>query len=137
MFRRILALMFLSILVVVAPRGSSQRDRPDLVPVPDPRPGYKFCRRDASQKLQVTVKNQNNNDVAAHASTTKVEFTPGGTIEIPTPAIPAGVSVDLPPVVIPAQCFNPDCEFTITVDSQHQVHESNEGNNTGIGKCLG
>jgi hypothetical protein len=56
---------------------------------------------------------------------------------LPTPAIPAGGSVDLSPLSIPGACFNPDCDFKITVDSNGQVNESNEGNNTVSGNCLG
>ena len=136
MFYRIFALVFIS-LIVVALSGSSQSNRPDLLPVPDPRPGYNFCRRDNSGKLIVTVKNQNNNDVGAHTSITKVEFYRGGIFELPTPAIPAGSSVNLQPLDIPAECWGPDCSFTITVDSNNQVHESIENNNSGSCTLVG
>ena len=86
-------------------------------------------------KLVVTVKNQGT--AAAPASTTTVEFSPGGSFQLPTPAIPAGGSVDLTPLKIPGVCFNPDCDFKITLDSNGQVNESNEGNNTADGNCLG
>jgi hypothetical protein len=109
--------------------------KPDLVPVPDPQPGIGFCRLDARGRLVVTVKNQGNAD--APASVTTVEFLPGGGVKIPTPAIPAGGSVELPPVSMPADCHKPECNFTIRVDSGGQVDESNEGNNTGSGSCIG
>jgi hypothetical protein len=56
---------------------------------------------------------------------------------VPTPAIPAGNSVTLPPQAIPGGCFNPDCDFRITVDAGAVVDESDEGNNTASGTCIG
>lgn len=119
----------------VVPRRRPEVRLPDLVPVPDPRTG--FCRRDDSPhgRLLVTVKNQGTAD--APASTTTVEFSPGGSFDIPTPPIPAGQSVDLPPLDFPPACFNPDCSFRIIVDSHHTVAESDETNNVASGTCLG
>ena len=124
-------------LLAIVLSGNSLQTHPDLIPVRGPSPGYSYCQRDASGNLIVTVKNQNNNDVSAHASITKVVFGLGGTFELPTPAIQAGGSVELQPLAIPAECFRSDCSFTITVDSHNQVHESNERNNNGVGKCIG
>jgi len=43
----------------------------------------------------------------------------------------------LAPVPIPAACFDPDCDFTITVDSTAQLDESiGEGNNVTEGRCI-
>lgn len=121
----------------VAPRrrGREQVGLPDLIPVPDPEPGVGFCRRDDQGRLLVTVRNQGTGD--APASTTTVHFVPGGSFDVPTPAIAAGGSVDLPPIPIPAPCFNPDCNFRITVDSKNEVVESDEGNNFASGTCIG
>jgi CARDB len=83
----------------------------------------------------VRVKNQGK--VGCPASTTRIEFLPGGSVSIPTPAIPAGSSVDLAPVAIPAAAWNPDADFKITVDADGQVNEFSEDNNTGSGKCIG
>jgi subtilase family serine protease len=47
-----------------------------------------------------------------------------------------GASVDLF-FPIPPACFNPNCEFRITVDANNQVNESNEGNNVAKGTCFG
>jgi hypothetical protein len=122
-------------------RVSPRRRRPteeglaDLIPVPDPRPGVGFCRLDDRGRLLVTVKNQGT--AGAPASTTTVDFAPGGAFDLPTPAIPAGGSVDLPPLSIPPSCFDPDCNFRITVDSKNQVVESDKGNNFASGMCLG
>lgn len=108
---------------------------PDLIPVPDPRRGVGFCRLDDRGRLLVTVKNQGTG--GAPPSTTTVEFVPGGAFDLPTPAIPVGGSVDLPPLSIPPSCFDPDCSFRIIVDSKNQVVESDKTNNFGSGTCLG
>lgn len=118
---------------------SKEPGRPDRVPVPDPRPGVGFCKlaREGPDrgKLVVTVKNQGDGD--AGASITRVTFAPGGAVDIPTPPLAAGASVDLPPIAIPGACFNPDCNFRIVVDADGQVAESDETNNMASGMCLG
>ena len=116
----------------VTPRRFSPQGSPDLIPVPDA--SGNFCRIDGARRLIVTVKNQGTAD--AGPSETKVAFSGGGGSSVPTPAIPAGGSVDVL-VPIPANCFQPDCGFRITVDSAGQVSESNELNNTASGNCLG
>lgn len=115
---------------------------PDLVPVPQILSftplSVDFCKRDSAGKLVVTVRNQGSGN--ASASKTAVEFFPGGIVPtggIATEAIPAGevkeVAFD-----IPAGCFNPDCEFRITVDAGNNVSEgANEGNNSADGRCIG
>ena len=106
---------------------------PDLVPVPDPQGG--FCKGDGKGNLVVTVRNQGSAN--APASTTRVEFFPGGVFMLPTPPIPAGAQLDLTPLPFPPGCFSPDCSFKITVDATGVVVESNEANNTGVGTCIG
>jgi hypothetical protein len=114
---------------------------PDLVP--RGRPGLPgapgFCqavRTGPSQgKLIVTVTNRGN--ATAKASTARVKFSNGASYSLPTPALAPGGSVDLPPLGIPAACFQPDCSFKVRVDSQDQVLESDEGNNAADGTCLG
>lgn len=93
-----------------------------------------LCNRD-NLGLHVTVRNQGNGD--APATTTTVDFLTFGSVPVPTPPIPAGGIVTLPPVTIPIGCFNPDCEYRIVVDSTALVAESNEGNNTAMGECAG
>jgi len=107
---------------------------PDLIPVPDPQPGIGFCRRDDQGRLIVTVRNQGAS--GAGPSTTTVDFGAFGTVSLATPALGPGDSVDLL-FPIPPGCFNPDCHFRITVDANHQVVESDEGNNFASGTCLG
>jgi hypothetical protein len=84
--------------------------------------------------LRVTVKNQGNDN--AGASKTTVNF--GNTsLALDTPPVPAGGSVDLL-FKVPGNCFQPDCSFRITVDSNNQVNEENaEGNNSASGGCIG
>ena len=114
------------------PARRAQAGLPDLIPLADPKTG--FCKRDDQGNLIVTVKNQGSAD--AGASTTTVVFAPGGTFSQPTPPIPAGGSFNLL-FPIPGACFDPDCSFRIIVDSGNQVTESNEGNNTASGTCIG
>ena len=106
-------------------------DLADLVPVPDERGS--FCRRDG-RKLAVTVCNQGTGP--AGPSTTTVDFGQYGRVDVPTPALAAGACVDVT-AAISANCFDPDCEFRIIVDSAGVVAELNEGNNTASGTCLG
>lgn len=121
----------------VIPRKSTRvptpTDKPDLVPVPDPNGS--FCKKDPQGRLVVTVKNQGTAD--AGPSVTRVEFAPGGIVDIPTPPIQAGQSVDLPGQQIPGICFNPDCNFRIVVDVNGNVSESDELNNVASGICRG
>jgi len=104
---------------------------PDLIPVPDEN-GF-FCRREESM-LIVTVRNQGN--AGAGPSTTEVDFGTYGKIQLPTPPLGPGAEIDLK-FPIPFGCFDPDCEFRITVDVNNQVDESDEGNNFASGTCLG
>ncbi len=106
--------------------------QPDLIPVPAPTGG--FCTRTA-EGLVVTVKNQGTG--AAGSSVTRVTFDTGSIVNIPTPPLGPGAQVVLPPAPIPPNCFQSDCGFRITVDATGVIAESNEGNNTVSGICLG
>lgn len=112
----------------------------DLVPV-NSRPDIGelgFCKlqgQAGKSALVVVVKNQGNAD--APASTTTIEFSTGESFSLPTPAVPIGGSIDLSPLDFPKFCFNPDCEFTITVDSSDQIKEGNEENNSVDSWCIG
>ena len=113
---------------------------PDLVPVnPDPALGpLGLCKRVQSGvdkgKLVVTVKNRGL--APAAASITRVTFSPGGSVDLPTGLLDEGASVDLK-VDIPGECFNPDCDFTITVNADGKVQEYDDQNNYVEGKCIG
>ena len=104
---------------------------PDLVPVPNEK-GL-FCKT-LDANLVVTVKNQGT--APAGASMTKVDFGKYGSVTKPTPSLDSGKSVDLL-FQFPFGCFDSDCEFEITVDAGKNVIESNDANNTAIGKCVG
>jgi hypothetical protein len=104
---------------------------PDLVPVAGEAG---FCNRDEHDNLIVTVKNQG--AAAAGPSTTEVDFFGHGQVTLPTPGLAPGQAIDLA-FPIPPRCFDPDCEFRITVDVNAQVAESNETNNTADGACIG
>lgn len=103
----------------------------DLIPVPDP--SGSFCRA-REGKLLVTVKNQGSGP--AGPSTTQVDFGQFGIVSVATPALGPNMSTDLL-VDIPSGCFDPDCDFRITVDALNQVEEANEANNTASGTCIG
>lgn len=118
--------------------------RPDLIPVSlDTKLGpLGYCQHDSFNQFTVTVKNQGN--AAAPVSKVTVEFLPGGKFVQqvygpgPEGALPPGTAWDIifqnsPP----PSCFNPDCEFKITVDSEGQINESNEANNVVDGRCIG
>jgi CARDB len=103
----------------------------DLIPVPDEQGS--FCNRE-NDKLIVTVRNQG--VATAGPSTTQVDFFGHGLTSLPTPSLVPGQSTTLA-FPIPSGCFDPDCEFRITVDAGNAVIESNEANNTADGVCLG
>ena len=115
-------------------------DQPDLIPVPSPLTGS-FCMRDAAAaNLLVTVENQG----AAGAGPTQVsvEFqtaTGPVTNSVSVPALGAGVStsVAVPFPVSPNWCYQPNCQFKITVDSTGTELESDETNNVASDFCLG
>jgi len=114
------------------------KDCPDLVP--ERRTGSEgaegFCRRDNAGNLIVRVRNQTNFDVFVQ-TTTKVEFSTGDIQVLNTSPMPGGSMSDTGPFLIPAICFNPDCDFTITVDVNNDVEESGENNNSVGGRCIG
>jgi hypothetical protein len=102
----------------------------DLIPVPDANGN--FCRENSV--VLVTVANQGTGP--AGASKTEVLFWGSGVVTKDTPGLGPGDSIDIPFDVLKG-CFNPDCHFTIKVDRQDQVTESNEGNNIADGTCIG
>ncbi|MBN1964398.1 MAG: hypothetical protein JW910_07115 [Anaerolineae bacterium] len=131
-FPVLLLLLFLLLTTSCQPSGQA-----DLVAVglPDLSGTIAFCRVDDNGDLIVQV--QNTGDADAAASTVSVEFTPGGAVTAAVPAIAAGATADSAPIAFPAACYNPDCEFQITLDANGDVTESNEGNNTADGSCIG
>lgn len=110
-------------------------DAPDLIPVTAPG-NPTFCeRRDGL--LRVHVKNQGT--LAAEPSLVEVLFRVGEDIHVAatvTDVIDPG-QTQVIELDIPADCYQPDCRFTITVDSLNEVEESDETNNCANGTCVG
>jgi len=106
--------------------------RADLVPQRHAAQG--LCHR-VSQGRSLVVVVRNVGAAAAPRSTTTVEFLPGGSFDLPTPALLPKAIFGLPPVDFPVGCFNQDCDLKITVDSRNAVREFDERNNTAVGVC--
>ena len=115
----------------VEPRVNSKDKNADLLPVPDANGGY--CRR-RDNNLIVTIRNQGSG--VAAPSATRIDFSPGNIVDVPTPMLAAGAQTDLF-VPIPAGCFSPDCGFVIYADFFSVVVETNEINNKATGICIG
>lgn len=121
----------------VSPRRQEQDGLPDLIPVPRGESGgpIDFCETDEETgDLVVTVRNQGTG--VAGPSTTEVDFGRYGTVLKPTKKLDPGESVPLE-IPIPRGCYDPDCDFRITVDVDDVVTESDEGNNVASGTCIG
>jgi hypothetical protein len=114
---------------------SVQEAKADLVPT-EPEGGVQFCKF-VNNQLQAVVRVKNQGGAFAPASITKVDFFAFGSVNIPTPRLSPGEFIDLGPIKPPTGCFNPSCQFRITVDSGNSVDESDEGNNSTIGVCIG
>jgi hypothetical protein len=89
---------------------------------------------EGNQTLVVTVQNLGSGD--AGPSTAKASFTSGVVRSVETPAIPAGGSVQLR-TEVPADCFSPDCGYSIEVDAGQQLNESDETNNRASDSVIG
>jgi hypothetical protein len=98
-----------------------------------------FCELVSDSDRRVRVRVVNRGGTVAPASTTRVDFPPFTSFNFPTVEIPPGGFVDLDPIEPPPGCFNPDCNFVITVDSTESVDEGSaaEANNTAVGSCPG
>jgi len=96
-----------------------------------------YCNLDDTGRLIITVKNIGS-DKSVPCNTC-IEFGKYGFENVPTPAIEAGNLMLLSPVYIPRGCYDSDCGFKITVDSENTVSEgeSGEANNSVIGNCIG
>lgn len=140
--RRLAALSGLLTVASLAACGSggSVDGEVDLVPVPaitsfDPLT-VDFCLRvDDGESLEVTVRNQGLG--TASDSPVRVAFSGG-----PPSITMTGGPLDHDDIAIvtfpiPLGCFGADCVFTILVDPDNVITESNEGNNTADGKCIG
>ncbi len=100
--------------------------QPDLIALP----AAGFCRE---QGVVVTLRNQGPSD--ADSSTTTVTFAGASSVTVATSSIEGGRIETLPPIPIPAACFAPDCFFQVIADSNNDVEESDENNNTAEVTC--
>ena len=113
---------------------------PDLAPKnPNPELGRNgFCRlTDDGENLIVTIVNIK--DKGASDSSLTVDFhilDQDVPVQTSIGELPGNSSGDVQ-VEIPSGCFSADCSFTIEVDSEEQVNESNENNNQAKGICIG
>jgi len=133
--KRINLLTFMILLILVGTMLMSgctpETPKPDLVPV-NPEGLENFCDRDGMGKLKVHVKNQGN----APAGSFHVQVSYGQDdppVEL-VPSLEAGETVTVL-FQLYSGCFDPVCEFEITVDVYDEVDESNELNNTQNGEC--
>ncbi len=115
-------------------------DPADLIPAEVPSDAQ-FCRRDETGgNLLVTV--ENIGEATSRTSTTAVVyFFRDGTFEgrtRTTGPIAGGRSERLSFEIVDG-CFDPDCDFRITVDQTNQVPEGSTGerNNSVRGQCVG
>jgi hypothetical protein len=113
--------------------GLNARVPADVVPALVPGSDG-FCATDREGRLLVAVANAGVGD--AVASVARVRFAGGETVDRPTPAVRGGQTAVLEPIVIPLTCPG-DCGFTIVVDSGDTVLETDEGNNSVEGLCVG
>ena len=110
---------------------------PDLIAVPDGSFGGPdaFCDMTSVPQLRIVIQNQA--EGAAPSSITRVSFSPGGSVNIPTAPLQSAQRTVLAPVPIPTACFDPDCDFTITVDANAKINETTgEENNVTEGRCI-
>ena len=116
----------------------------DLVPAENPSlPGFYYDYDATTGEVLVWVLNQGS--LAAPSSYVSVTFrnTAGilGTVEISTPTgamSPGAVAGPFRALIpSPGACFEPNCHFTISVDSRGEVTESREDNNERDASVLG
>jgi hypothetical protein len=119
----------------ITPEESFQK--PDLIALPDGSFGGPdaFCDMTGTPQLRIVIQNQGQG--GAPSSITRVRFSPGGTVDIPTAPLQSAQRQALGAVSIPAACFDPDCDFTIMVDARAQIDETiGEENNMTDGRCI-
>lgn len=113
----------------------------DLIP-DNPSHNYNatiyYCEEAPGKKIQFRIKNIGPG--TAGPSNYKVTFFIGNQqihTRFNVPSLPSGQSHIAGQYKPPLGCFNPDCVFTIEVDSRKQVDETNENNNKANGLCIG
>lgn len=138
MRRQILILVFLGVLTAIVSSGCGPGA--DLVPV-NPTSKINFCNREGDHLL-IYVKNQGNAEALSSAVEVQFSLGPGYNRKVRSPVAtgilgPGETTTSGLYVEIPDECFKADCSFTITVDILNEVKETNEGNNSVEGNCIG
>jgi len=110
---------------------------PDLVPA-NPPGMFGYCNVDDLNNLIVYVKNQGEADALASLVKVQIYLSSGvQEFSVSVGTLLAGETKSVS-FAIPFGCFNPDCNFIITVDSAEDITESSELNNTVVnGICIG
>jgi len=109
---------------------------PDLVPA-NPPGMFGYCNVDDSNNLIVYVENQGEADALTSMVQVRFDCISGVqefSASVGTLAVGETKSVSF---AIPGDCWNPDCNFIITVDSGGDILESDGTNNTVNGTCFG
>ncbi|MEO8040036.1 MAG: CARDB domain-containing protein [Betaproteobacteria bacterium] len=123
---------------------------PDLVPapyfnahnLPDGFPGIGFCDPNPAGGTpdKIRFRLANHGGSLAPASVVRVDFNGGGSVFANAPALMPGAETS-GAVNIPQGCFPPGfstaCQFTVNVDGNAQVAESQEANNAVQSFCVG
>lgn len=119
-----------TIQVVNVPPSDGRRDGGDTGGrLPDLVPAVPSCDG-------VVVRVTNQGAAPAGASTTEVDYGRYGTQTAETPPLGPGES-ETHQFVPPLGCHDPDCDFTVTVDADEDVVESDEANNVLQDVCIG
>ena len=118
--------------MIIIPGCTPLVPKPDPIADNNPSDWASFCDSD-DENLIVYIKNQGTAD--AGPSTVEVDFGQHGKVSQPVPNLTVGATTT---ILIPMShvCYDPDCEFVITVDSSNDIDESNELNNIQTGSCL-
>ena len=118
--------------MIIIPGCTPLVPKPDLIADNNPSDWASFCDFD-DENLIVYIINQGTAD--AGPSTVEVDFGQHGKVSQPVPNLTVGATTT---ILIPMShvCYDPDCEFVITVDSSNDIDESNELNNIQTGSCL-
>ena len=107
----------------------------NLLPIANDEGSYCVLEKSKLGKLLiVTVANHGGSPSVP--CTTRVDFGKFGIIDRKTPALAPGQSVRLK-FPFPSHCYTPNCEFTIYVDVNNVVPESDKTNNKATGVCIG
>lgn len=94
-----------------------------------------YCSPDGKGNMIITIHNAGSDP--AGASKTLVQFGSFSSYVLDTPPLEKGAYAILEPVLIPAECWSPDCSFIIKADMDNVIDETSEGNNEVFAVCIG